>query len=445
MTNSPAVSPTERGEAQPKALSDRVQSLRIAPKTRAASRTSALWWLMVIACAGVAIYTSLGGRIPGVPRLLDTSVAESATEPVEDSTAGKSAASADKPAEGKASSSATGPANADAKTNPPGTIVLESKGYVIPEQQILVSPQVSGRVVELTFDAGQQVQQGAVLATLEKTEYEADYERATAQVAAARERLEESQRGNRPDEIRQSEAELAEAKTQLEQARRLFERRRELFQQKIVTPQDLDDAESEFLALTQRVTKLTAMYQLMVDGPRVERKRIAEAELKVAEAELVRAKWKLDNTIIRAPISGTILKKNAELGNLVNPSAFNGSFSLCDIADLSKLEVELDIQERDISKVKPNQKCRIRAEAYPQRVYEGYVSRLMPIANRAKGVVPVRVRVAIPGDEQGQYLKPEMGAVVTFFAETIGSPEQQPSVPESIGEATADSQPRPGS
>jgi HlyD family secretion protein len=123
----------------------------------------------------------------------------------------------------------------------------------------------------------------------------------------------------------------------------------------------------------------------------------------------------LENCTIRAPISGTILKKNAEEGNIVNPIAFNGSFSLCDLADLSDLEVELTIQERDIAKVRVNQKCQVRAEAFPDRVYEGVVSRLMPIADRAKGAIPVRVKVTVPREEEGVYLKPEMGALVSFL------------------------------
>ena len=78
---------------------------------------------------------------------------------------------------------------------------------------------------------------------------------------------------------------------------------------------------------------------------------------------LTKAEWRLGNCTIRAPISGTILKKNAEEGNIVNPIAFNGSFSLCEMADLADLEVDLNIQERDISAVKVGQKCRVRAEA----------------------------------------------------------------------------------
>jgi HlyD family secretion protein len=154
---------------------------------------------------------------------------------------------------------------------------------------------------------------------------------------------------------------------------------------------------------------------LMRIGPREERKEQARAELKQAEAELAKAEWRLGNCTIRAPISGTILKKNAEEGNIVNPIAFNGSYSLCDMADLSDLEIDLNIQERDISRVRQGQECRVRAEAYPERVYDGVVDRLMPIADRAKGAVPVRVKVTVPQDEEGVYLKPEMGAIVTFL------------------------------
>src|SRR5205823_3593961 len=134
----------------------------------------------------------------------------------------------------------------------------------------------------------------------------------------------------------------------------------------------------------------------------------AAADVDVAKARVTKAEWRLANCTIRAPVNGTILTKKAELGNLVNPLAFGAtSGAVCEMADLSDLEVELDITERDVS--------RVRAEAYPDRVYDGVVDRLMPIANRAKGAVPVRVKVRVPKDEEGVFLKPEMGAVVSFL------------------------------
>jgi multidrug resistance efflux pump len=153
----------------------------------------------------------------------------------------------------------------------------------------------------------------------------------------------------------------------------------------------------------------------MVIGPREERIEVAKAELELAKADETKAKWRLDNTTIRAPVSGTILLKNAEEGNVVNPLVQHGTYSFCEMADLSDLEIDLKIQERDVSKIFKGQKCKIRAEAWPDRVYEGYVSRLMPIADRSQGAVPVRVKVNVPPQEEGVYLKPEMGAVVAFL------------------------------
>jgi hypothetical protein len=113
----------------------------------------------------------------------------------------------------------------------------------------------------------------------------------------------------------------------------------------------------------------------------------------------------------------------------VNPAAFNISASLCDMADLTELEVDMSIQERDIASVFKGQKCYVMPEAFqsygpflkvhPQG-YEGVVSRLMPIADRAKGAIPVRVKITIPPDEEGVYLKPDMGVVVSFRREPQG-------------------------
>lgn len=379
-------------------LSQRVQSLRLPARQSSSGTAGWLGWLFAVGFAGSTVWlllfpisrntTSEDGLSPEIADLRTKLKAASSTTAIDD--APSVAATA--------------------------TIVLESKGYIIPEQQILVSPQVSGRVIELNFDAGHRVQQGDVLAVLDSTEYRADLDRSTAAVAAAQARYRELHVGSRPDEIVQVHAELDEAMANFEQAERDYLRVKDLRRQNIATIQEYEQAESTYRAQAKRVARLQAALRLMEEGPREERVLAAKAELQQAEAEVRRAQWRLENTIIRAPISGTILKKNAELGNLVNPVAFNGSFSLCDMADLSKLEVELTIQERDISKVFAGQACRLRAEAFPKRIYEGVVSRLMPIADRAKGAVPVRVRIDVPAGEEGEYLKPEMGAIVQFFS-----------------------------
>ncbi|MFO0905451.1 MAG: efflux RND transporter periplasmic adaptor subunit [Pirellulales bacterium] len=305
-----------------------------------------------------------------------------------------------------------------------GEIALESKGYVIPAHQILVSPQVSGRLLRLFVEEGQRFTQGDLLGEIESTEYAADYARATATLALNRSRLQELETGNRPEEIEQAKADQAEAEAQLAQLEAEYERAKRLIQSSVITQQDFELIESRHSALKRRLTRLTFAVKLMVDGPRQERIDSARAEVQQAEADVAKAKWRLDNCRILAPISGTILKKNAEEGNIVNPIAFNGSFSVCDMADLSDLEVSLDIQERDVSRVFKGQKCRVRADAFPDRIYYGFVSRLMPIADRAKGAVPVRVKLTVPSEEEGVYLKPEMGAVVAF----LNGPAETPTV-----------------
>jgi multidrug resistance efflux pump len=318
----------------------------------------------------------------------------------------------------QAAPSAGNGSNPTASSTAAGNIALESKGYLIPAHQIQVSPKVGGMITKLYIrEEGQQFKQNDVLAEIERTEYQCDHDRAVASLGQARERLRELENGNRPEEIQSAKAELAEAEANREQLYLDWKRNINLKTGNALAQREYELAQGAYLAADRRAARLREMFHLMVAGPRKERIDAARADVKQWEAELAKAKWRLDNCLVRAPVTGTILSKKAEEGNMVNPSAFsNGlSASLCDMADLSLLEVELDVQERDISKVFRGQPCKVRAEAFPDRVYEGVVSRLMPIANRAKGAVPVRVTVTVPREEEGAYLKPEMGAIVSFM------------------------------
>ncbi len=140
--------------------------------------------------------------------------------------------------------------------------------------------------------------------------------------------------------------------------------------------------------------------------------RIAEAEIVVAQTEVEQTKWHLDSTTIVAPFSGTIMTKRTEVGALVHPLGFQVSAAICELADLTELEVDVAIAERDIHKISKGQKCTIRAAAFPARLYQGEVARIMPAADRAKGAIPVRVRIILPANDDR--LRPEMAAVVVF-------------------------------
>ena len=297
-------------------------------------------------------------------------------------------------------------------------MALESRGYVIAKHQVLVSPQVSGRIMRLNIEEGRRVTKGDILAEVDPTEYLADLKQLQGALLKSKAELAELETGARPQEIESATVELTEQEEILPQFKSEYERLSGLFKANAVSATEFDQARSNYLGARRRIERLTVLLDMLKEGPRKERIEVARAAVMQAEASLAKSQWRLDNCTIRAPISGTILKKNAEEGNLVNPVAFNGSFSVCDIADLSDLEIDLNIQERDISKVFVGQRCEVKPEAFPKR-YQATVSRLMPIADRAKGAIPVRVAVRVPEEEQGIYLKPEMSAVVVFY----GSPD----------------------
>jgi multidrug resistance efflux pump len=193
----------------------------------------------------------------------------------------------------------------------------------------------------------------------------------------------------------------------LDQLKGKYERNAALKGTTAVSIDDYEVSRTNYEAQERRVTKL-------------------KATIGASKADLEKMEWRLDSTVIRAPIDGVILTKLVEKYNLVNPSAFsNGvSASLCDMADLSDLEIDVMVQERDVAGIYVGQKCTImpdatqRNEAFLQRHptgYDGEVSRLMPTADRSKGAISVRVKVLnIPPDEVGRILKPDMGANVSF-------------------------------
>jgi multidrug resistance efflux pump len=403
-------------------LADRVRSLKIAKEDRLDNQKSGSrfpWILSLI--LGVAllwllyrddkIMASLGFSRPVVDAkgkpgsLVKSSSGAVASTP--DRASSKTTQAASTPSQS--------PSNAT-KSSSSNPIALESRGYVIAKHQVLVSPQVSGRIISLNIEEGRRVTKGEILAEVERTEYQADVEQMRGVLRRNKAELSELEAGARPQEIAGATADLQEQEEILSQLESQFKRTKEILKTNSVSITEFEQTQSSYLSTRKRIEKLRQALDMMKEGPRKERIEMARAAVVQAEANLAKSLWRLENCTLRAPISGTILKKNAEEGNLVNPVAFSGSTSVCDIADLSDLEIDLNIQERDVSRVFVDQECEIRSEAFPKRVYKGKVSRLMPIADRAKGAVPVRVAVRVPEDEQGVYLKPEMSAIVVFFS-----------------------------
>jgi HlyD family secretion protein len=401
------------GTATRTTLSDRVKSLRLGnPNAAVRVRSSKLPWVLTILLTFAVIFLLM----------------KNLGKPSEDPTKTVLPVAADK---------------ADSKD-----VALESKGYIVPAHQIQIIPKISGMVTELTFQEGDKIKEGALLAELEAIEYEADYKHAVAAEAASKQRFEEL-KCSRPEEIKQAKGELDEAKANLEQLKLDWERSIRL-RSDTLSQKEREQSEYAFKAQKGRVEKLQQAYDLMVLGPRKEKRDAAEADYQQTQADLRKAKWRLENCKIIAPISGTILSKKTEKGSVVFPNSFNTAAYICDMANLRDLEVDLAIQERDIGQVYRLQKCRILSEAYPTREpYEGWVDRLMPIADRAKGAVTVRVKVKPKkGEDPGSILKPDMGVIVSFLKEKVSDKDLEEGIktinePDDQGKPAADKNANP--
>lgn len=248
----------------------------------------------------------------------------------------------------------TSPAQANA--------VLTASGYVVARRKAAVASKGTGTLIFLGVEEGDTVKKGQVIARLDDSDV-------TATLQRARENL------------RVAEADLNEAKQSLERQRILLER-------DMVARSEYDIAD--------------ARYKRVVAG-------IDAAKFGVKEAQVA-----VDNTRIVAPFDGTVLKKNADVGEIVAPlaGAASSKAAVVTIADMSSLEVEADVSEANITRVVPEQGCEIRLDAYPDRRYLGYVTKIVPTADRAKATVLVKIKFK---DYDNRVL-PEMGAKITFLA-----------------------------
>jgi HlyD family secretion protein len=391
--------PVENGAAS---LNDRVRSLRLTQQPTAKARTSVLPWALCVILLLTA--SAFGYRAYRIGALAPAPEAPAVSD--------KGAVSPPAPATTATASSA-------------GEVVLQAKGYVIPAHQVQVSPKVGGMILELNknFEEGRFFKEGEILAWVEEVDYEAEYRHAVAARDAAEQRWAES-KTNPHEEIEAARNELKESEATLHQLKLDLRRSERLIGVEALSAKEYEQAKFAHDAMKRRVDRLRFALKIMDRGAREERQKAAEADFNAAKADVAKAKWRLDNCKIKAPISGHILTKKAEKGNVVNPLAFSISASLCEMANLAELEIDLSIQERDIARIEKDQVCTIMPEAFQNhepfrkrhpRGYQGRVIRLMPIADRSKGAINVRVKVEnIPDDEIGKVLKPEMSVLVSF-------------------------------
>lgn len=303
-------------------------------------------------------------------------------------------------------------------------VALELSGFIVPYRKVNVSPRIPGTVMKLTIDVGKTVKEGELLAQLDDITYQADVQQAEAALKSAKSRLEEIKAGALAEELDQARTAVEGAKSKVEFLKKELARA-ELLKDS-VSPAELDSLRSSLNDADVNAKGMDQKLQLLIKGVRAERRQVAEADIQQAEAVLAKAKYILDNTKIFAPLDGTVLEKNTQVGEILRPEVL--STSLCILADLSTLEVEVDVQERDLQKVEVGRLCQIIPDAYPDKKYVGKIDRIQPMVNRARGVVRVTIRI----NEPDRYLLPDMNVRAV-----IENPEMSADAAETLWVADA--------
>jgi len=238
---------------------------------------------------------------------------------------------------------------------------ISANGYVVARTKASVSAQITGRLEYIGVHEGSPVRRGEVIARVESNDYR-------AALAAA-------------------EANVGQFVAQLAQAKRDLGRAETLREQQLISESDLEDART--------------------------RAQVLEAQLAAARAEVALARANFENTRVRAPFDGTVLRKDAEVGEIVSPASAGGGLTrtaIVTMADLRTLEVEVDVNEAYIAQVRGDQAARITLDAYPDTSFAGRVRQVVPTADRQKATVQVKVSIL----DRDPRILPEMGAKVVF-------------------------------
>ena len=295
-----------------------------------------------------------------------------------------------------------------------GEVILNATGYIVAHHKIEVAAKVVGKVSWIGVEKGDKVREGQILVRLEDDEYRASLQQAKGNLANLQAKLAELEHGSRPEEIAVTTANLEQARADLENAKVNLERSKRLSADGVVSKQSLDDSLAKYDGAVARVNSLLKTDALSRLGPRKEQIDAMRGSVEQAKGSVAYAETQLANTIIRSPITGTILERAVEKGEFVTTSFVGDRGAkgyVVSLADLNDLQVELDIAQNDFAKLHQHQKATITTDAFPDRKYKGAIFEVSPEANRQKATVQVKVKVENPDE----YLRPEMNSSVSFL------------------------------
>lgn len=261
---------------------------------------------------------------------------------------------------------------------PSGSSVLDATGYVVARRQATVSSKATGKVMEVLIEEGVIVKQGQLLARLDDSIPRAQFDLAKSRLASSR-------------------AGLSELEVALKQAELDLERTKGLAERNLASQADLDRD------------------GLLVDGVMARLER-ARREINVSERGLDVQQRMLDDMLIRAPFDGVVIAKAAQPGEMISPVSAGGGFTrtgICTIVDMSSLEVEVDVNEAYINRVRAKQPVQVTLNAYPDHQFPAEVIAIIPTADRNKATVRVRIGFI----ERDERVLPDMGVRVAFLGE----------------------------
>ena len=261
--------------------------------------------------------------------------------------------------------------------------LLNASGYVTPRQRATIAAKITARVNEIYIDEGMQVEPGQVLARLDDSDARARLISAQAERAA-------------------TAATLGDLHVNLANAERELKRVEELWERKLVAEQNRDQAKMAVDSLTARIA-------------------LAREQVAAAEARVKVAQQDLDNCTVRAPFGGIVVSKDAQRGEMVSPVSAGGGFTrtgIATIVDMASLEIEVDVNESYIARVKTGQPLTAVLDAYPDWQIPAKVRTVIPTADRQKATVKVRATF----ERLDPRILPDMAVKVTFLGEERGTP-----------------------
>jgi len=255
---------------------------------------------------------------------------------------------------------------------------LNASGYVTPRRRATVAAKITGRVTGVFFDEGNNVKEGQLLATLDDSDVQKSLTAAKADKESAA-------------------AGIVDQQVQLRLAEIQLKRTQGLVDAKVQTEEALDNAKATVDSLKAKIA--------------LTKQQVVGAEARIAEAQQA-----VDNCTIRAPFAGRIVSKDAQIGEMVSPISAGGGFTrtgIATIVDMKSNEIEVDVNEAYIAKVKERQKVEAKLDAYPEEKdkYSAHVRTVIPSADRQKATVKVRISF----DKLDDKILPDMGVKVAFL------------------------------